>query len=361
MKILFVFEQIETSRYYAALFYWLVNIKHVDIYVYNISNDREFKHQIGPIIGSANYFQLPAGIKYINSITEIPKCIDLIKPDIIHANMFHCAFYTTIALWYSGSSIPLIYHKHSIEAKTLTEKFMESIIVKKAQKIIFVSNAAFNYGCLKWRKSEEKFVVILNGITINDSDKNTGTDLPDKYILLLGRLRPEKGHLIAIEAFKNVLEKFPTAKLVFAGEGPQRAVLINKIKSEHLEDAILLTGHIENVAQLIKNSLFMIVPSENEPFGLVAIEGLALKKLVIASKTGGLQEIIENEKSGVLLDSKQPADWSNVINYYLSNPQKANALAIAGYEHYSHHFTNEIMAKKYFNLYQEVLNECRKS
>lgn len=360
-KILFVLEQIEPSRYYAELIYWLVNNKQIAISVYNIGHDHEFKHQIIPIIGFSNYFQLAPGEKYISSIPGILKCIKLVKPDIIHAHMFHCAFYTTTALLYNFSRIPLIYHKHSIEPTSWKEKLMENVNVKRAQKIVFVSRAAFNYGCSKWRPKKRNFLIILNGITINDNDNNAGLALPDKYILLVARLRPEKGHILAIKAFKEVKEKFPEVKMVFAGEGPQKANLVNLIKDENLEDSILLPGHIKNVAKMIKNALFMIIPSENEPFGLVAIEGMALTKLVIASKTGGLQEIIENDKSGILMGDREPGAWSQTINYYLSHPEKAMALAEAGYERYINNFTNEIMARKYFSLYQEVLNERRTS
>jgi len=361
MKILFVLEQNEASRYYYSVFCWLVQNTQVQIYVYNIGRSDGFKKQIEPIIGAGRYFQFKSKKSYLYSIPDITKCLKLVKPDIVHAHMFHCSFYAACAILYSGNFFNLIYHRHNIEVGSFKENLMDHFTLRKAKKVIFVSQAAVDYATKKWPKFKNKFVCIYNGIDVPEKHAANTIDLPERYILLLARLRQKKGHILAINAFKIVQQSFPNIKMVFAGDGPYKNTIAGYLEKNELQESILLIGHTEDIGCVIDNAQFMIVPSEYEAFGLVAAEGMALKKMVIAANIGGLKEVVVNTQTGILVDSKATADWSKIIEHYLLFPEEATKLGEAGYEYYLKHFTSEIMVKNYFALYTAVLNynyEC---
>jgi len=169
-------------------------------------------------------------------------------------------------------------------------------------------------------------------------------------------LRPEKGHIFAIDAFKSLAQKIADVKLLFVGDGPYRDTITQHIHKNGLENSVKLIGHADDVATIIACSEFMIVPSDFEAFGLVAIEGMALKKMLITSNSGGLSEIVVNDQTGIMLDKNNPTDWTTTMEHYLLNPQQAKRLGEAGFERYTEHFTNSVMTANYFALYKQVLN-----
>ena len=173
-------------------------------------------------------------------------------------------------------------------------------------------------------------------------------------ILLLGRFREVKGHTIAIEAFQKLKTEYNSIGLYLAGDGPLEESIRKKVEDLSLTSDIFFLGRVEDVKNLINQMTLMIVPSIVEPFGLVAIEGLAAKKLVIASKVGGLLEILEDKKTGALVEHSNPEALFTAIDYYLKNPQKRDELAQKGYNHYLKYFTSEVMAKNYLDLYEAL-------
>lgn len=353
-KILFVIESYE-PRYYIDAISWLVNNTTNNIYIYNLIDHIPSKNIFTEVIGINNYYNLDNNRPYYKSVFEIEKVIKIIKPDIIHAHMHNCAFFAQLALILVFKKIPLIYHKHSVFASSLKEAIMECFIFTFCTKVICVSKTALNYTIKKWFFFRRKISFIHNGINLNEDKSDDGIDIPDKYILLLARLRADKQHHIAIDAFDILAFKYPDIKLLIAGDGPYKDNIIEYARKKEFAKQILFTGHVNNISRVIKGSLFMLFPSKNESFGLVAVEGMAATKLVIAKNIGGLAETIKHNETGILIDSDEPEIWRKQIEYFLNNPIKRDELALAGYNNYILNYTSMAMAANYYKLYLDLL------
>ena len=115
---------------------------------------------------------------------------------------------------------------------------------------------------------------------------------PRPYLLSLGRMVPQKGFLELIEAYSSA--GLTGADLVLAGEGPQEGVLRELVRERGLEGRVHWKGRADRgqVAALMSGCRGLVVPSLREPMGIVALEGLAQGKPVVASRVGGLQEVV---------------------------------------------------------------------
>ena len=98
------------------------------------------------------------------------------------------------------------------------------------------------------------------------------------------------------------------------------------------------------------------IPSEYEPFGLVAIEAMSLQKAVIASNVGGLAEIIAHNQTGILIDPTDTDQWATKIEALFTDPNKRNRLAKNGFESYGKTFTQDRFSDNYFQLVQHHLS-----
>jgi len=137
------------------------------------------------------------------------------------------------------------------------------------------------------------------------------------YCLFVGRLTFEKGVDVLLKAIKNV-----NVKLVIIGDGSARKWMENYVKTENMKNVEFL-GTIENKEKLynyIKNSMFTIIPSNwFELFPLIALNSFCLGKPVIGSDSGGIPEIVEHRKNGLIFHRRDSNGLKNAIEYLLNN------------------------------------------
>lgn len=145
--------------------------------------------------------------------------------------------------------------------------------------------------------------VIHNGIDGSAFALSEAFQHPRPYLFAWGRLTQKKGFDLLIEAFSRLASSFPNLDLLIAGSGELQGALQRKIDGAGMQDRIALIGRqdAQDVVRLLNGCLLAVVPSRREPFGLVALEALAAGKPVLATRVGGLGEVI-SDRNGWLVD-----------------------------------------------------------
>ncbi len=175
----------------------------------------------------------------------------------------------------------------------------------------------------------DKITVIPNGVEpeniLPDRGKPLSRDSKEKNILFLGRLVPEKGVQVLIEALPIILQKAGPVKLYIAGKGPYQPELAELAQSQGVADRVIFVGYVNDHDrnELLNQSEVAVIPSLYEPFGIVALEAMAAGLPVVVSDTGGLRDVIEHGVDGYCV----PPDDSELLAYYISellnNPELA--------------------------------------
>ena len=139
-----------------------------------------------------------------------------------------------------------------------------------------------------------KIQVIHNGVDVDLFSKARAHAFSRPYIFAVGQLVSHKGFDLLIEAFALISKQYQDVNLVIAGDGPFRSELERRIQENQLEERVTLPGKVDagQVASLMAGSLFVAMPSRREAFGIVALEGMAAGKPVLASPVGGLPEFL---------------------------------------------------------------------
>lgn len=139
-----------------------------------------------------------------------------------------------------------------------------------------------------------KGVAIHNGIEPARFADKTAYTHPRPYLLAYGRLTRQKGFDLLLEALAQIALEHPAVDLILAGEGEDRELLQRQVERLNLAERVHFFGRATppEVVSLLNGCLFVAVPSRWEPFGIVALEGLAAGKPVLASRVGGLPEFL---------------------------------------------------------------------
>jgi glycosyltransferase involved in cell wall biosynthesis len=174
-----------------------------------------------------------------------------------------------------------------------------------------------------------------------------------EYALFIGRLSPEKGVMTMIDAWKN----HPNIPLKIIGEGPQRPEIEEKIRLYKLNQIELLGFlPLNEVFKALKKATFLVMPSAwYEPFGRVIIEAYATATPVIASRIGGMEELIVEESTGLLFNPGDAQDLSNQIQYGIDHPQELSSWGKQARLEYERKYTADRAYEHLISIYGEVL------
>lgn len=257
----------------------------------------------------------------IYNFWQIYKEIKKINPDIVHTHL-GADIYGRIAAYLAGVKI-IISTEHNIN---VSEKkiigWLKKITSYMATKVFAVSQAVKDNAILRYKLGSNKVAVIYNGVdtdyffpTEKEKEINHNRDI---IIGGMGRLSRQKGFSILIEAAKNIKHK--NYKIIIAGQGELELDLKKQINTYGLQDKVILEGKVEARSFLNKIDIF-VFPSLWEGLGIALLEAAAMKKVIIASKTGGIKEIITSD-SGFLFQPGDADGLANKINYVISNLDK---------------------------------------
>jgi glycosyltransferase involved in cell wall biosynthesis len=172
----------------------------------------------------------------------------------------------------------------------------------------------------------------------------------DRDILFVGRLIPQKGAHILIDAISRLEPKEHSISVTVAGEGPERAQLQTLITARGLNGCIQLHGQVTGagLAELFNQHRIVVVPSIHpEAFGLVALEAVACGCVVMASNAGGLPEAIG--LCGVTFPAGDAASLSETLQDLLCSPHEMNRFRATADQHLAKHRPG-VVARRYTNM-----------
>ena len=254
-----------------------------------------------------------------------------------------------------------------IKAKAM--KYLTLFSAKKSTHIRVVSDIIkkqlIQNGFLK-----EKISIVYPRIKLDDFDiskyKNTKTLIHQKYnieeekriFLFVGRLVIFKGLKYLLEAISKIQNE--NIFFLIAGGGELRKELELQAKSLNILDKVQFIGDIsyKDVPYLMSGSDYFIVPSVDEGFGRVVIEAMAMKLPVLASRIGGIKDIIEDSKNGFFFESKNPNDMVKVVRKVLNLSEKELKKVVeSGYEKVRSNYEFRMGIVKYIEVYRNILND----
>ncbi len=175
-------------------------------------------------------------------------------------------------------------------------------------------------------------------------------------VCAVGRLSPEKGHGFLLAAFREVLAAVPKARLVLAGEGPLRSRLQAQAAGCGLGDHVIFAGYRDDVETIIAASDLLVMPSLREGFGDPIIEAMALQRPVIASRVGGMVEIVRDGETGLLVPPGDPGALAQAIINLLRDHQARERMGLQGRRVALREFSVERLADDLARLYNELVS-----
>ena len=184
---------------------------------------------------------------------------------------------------------------------------------------------------------------------------------PDAPLLItVAVLRQPKGIQYLIEALPFILKVVPEARYLVVGSGDHEGALKELVKTLGLTDRVIFSGARSDIPDLLATSDLFVLPTLGEALPTVLAEAMAAQKPIIASNVGGVLEMVEHGRNGLLTPPADPARLVEACLQLLQNPAQAQAMAHAGRQIVEQRFDIRKQAKCLSDLYQETLTKRRK-
>jgi glycosyltransferase involved in cell wall biosynthesis len=175
-------------------------------------------------------------------------------------------------------------------------------------------------------------------------------------IVCVARLRAQKNHEVLLDALSLVREHLPSVRLRLVGDGERREALQAKVRQTGLEDCVEFLGSVEDVWPVLADAQVFVLASYYEPLGIAALEAMAAGLPVIASRVGGLREIVDDGTTGLLVAPGDVDELATSIRRVLSDPALAGRMSERAREA-ADGYRAERMVEGYDRVYERLLME----
>lgn len=174
----------------------------------------------------------------------------------------------------------------------------------------------------------EKVTVVYNGIDLERFAKKRR--MPRQPTIgIVARLSGFKGHDLLIRAMKQVVRKFPDARLLIIGDGPEKANLQKLVSQLQLSRQVEFIGFVNDVSSYLEQLNVFVLPSQAEGLPFSIIEAMAKGIPVVATRTGGVPELVLDGQTGLILDEATPDAIAGAITKLLEDKKLAQKMGAA--------------------------------
>jgi glycosyltransferase involved in cell wall biosynthesis len=285
--------------------------------------------------------------------------------DVVHMHTSHAHTLGCLASWLARQGARIVTRRVAFP----TKKHLASKMKYRhgVHKYIAVS-AAIRQVMTGDGIQPERIAVVHSGIDVSRFDQQqdpssirTEFNLqPGRPILgNIGRLETVKGQAVLIDAMPTVLKAFPEALLLLVGGGEPKVALERKCRELGIESSVVFAGFRDDIPKLLQLFDVFVMPSLAEGLGTSVLDAMAAGVPVIASHVGGIPEIVENEKNGLLVPPRNPPALAAAIIRLLRNRSERASLAAAGRSTVEKKFTVNTMVEGNISVYEKVLESLR--
>lgn len=217
----------------------------------------------------------------------------------------------------------------------------------------------------------ERITVVPNAVELPSRQRSQGEnlDLRRKYdlppdcqlVAACGRLSPEKGHCVFLRMANMVHREFDNVRFLLVGDGPHRRRLASLGKALIQSRKLILTGFIPNFSQCLPQVDLLVNASFSEGMPNVILEALSYARAVVATDAGGVGEIIEDRKTGLLVKAGDTRKLADRVSELLRKPELTRQLGEAGREFVARQHSFSAQAERLKELYLRVAATQRDS
>jgi glycosyltransferase involved in cell wall biosynthesis len=291
---------------------------------------------------------------------------------VVHSHLFYASLFASPVARACG--VPVIVETPHINEfwrqGWKAKYFVDRLAGRCVDRYIAVSHANARYLIDVKGLPARKVEVIQNGCDLSrfavlppaeGARKALGFASGDQVLLVVGRLEPQKGHAVMLQALAALRREFPRVRLACVGDGALRSCLEEQARALGCQEVVRFAGYQRNIAEWLSAADVVVLPSLFEGLPLVAIETLAACRPMVATAVDGTPEVVIDGKTGRTVPPGDPQALAGAIAALLRDPGQAAGLAAAGHDWVWERFSEQRQIRETEELYWRAWESRKKS
>jgi glycosyltransferase involved in cell wall biosynthesis len=309
-------------------------------------------------------FRHPSG--FVKGIRAVRHHIHQEAPDLLHAEGVSAA--VVAALGRAGLSRPpgLIATVHNLSSSGTWAYGLATLLLRLTGAYLTTVSESERARYLRCGFPERRSRTVYNGVDIaipDPSDQrrriraSLGIPAETTVVIHVGRLSPEKGHSLLLDAVAGIASQGLDFRLLCAGDGPLRPAIEKDCIRLGLEERVQFLGFRTDVSGLLAASDLLVLPSLSEAFPMVLLEAMACGLPVLASRVGGVPELVEDGREGWLVEPGDLAGLRRALDHAIRDAGARRERGLAGQARVADRFSRGKMIEETLRVYDMVLGE----
>ena len=295
-------------------------------------------------------------------MAEVVRMLRRERVDVLHTHLFGSNTWGRLLGRLAGVPV-IIAHEHW-SSRAQNEIWMDRIMYPLSDRILVTSEASKQIVMSSEGIPARYLSVVYNGVDMakfaargDRADVRAELGVAPEAVLIgaVGRLTADKGGQdVLIRAVGRVRATCPQVRLVMVGDGPLRPGLEELTAQLGLTDTVIFTGLRSDVPRLLSALDVFVLPSEREALPVAVLEAMAAGLPVVATRVGGIPEVVEDGATGFLVPPGDVAAMHRILERLTGDPALAARLGAAGQAHVQAHFTVQQMVRQVERLYDQL-------
>jgi lipopolysaccharide/colanic/teichoic acid biosynthesis glycosyltransferase/glycosyltransferase involved in cell wall biosynthesis len=335
--------------------------------------DLALSRGIKPIVIPEIVAELSLKPRDVRALKKLYRLIRKERPRIVHTHTAKAGFLGRLAARFAA--VPVVihtYHGHILDGyfgpfKTWLLRKMEWVLALLSDRLIAVSEQVKRDLVAYGVAPAGKISVIPLGLELEpflnckihqgEFRRELGLDGGSRLIGIVGRIAPIKNHRLFISAAARVAPKESSARFVIVGDGISRPELEDYTRELGIADRVIFTGWRRDLPRIYADLDILVVSSDNEGTPVSAIEAMASGCPVVATRVGGVPDLINHGETGYLVPPKNADELAAAILRILHDPEKASRVRQSAQALVQDRFRVQDLITRIENLYQELLGK----
>ncbi len=335
----------------------------IELEVCTLSPDGQMQERLAALGRNASSLDARGPAGSVRGLVRLQRCIRRLRPHVIHSQLFHAGILGAVVA--KPARLPFVLTRQYVWGvewyRGRLARRVDAWVARQARMVIAISSEAKAFLETNYGLSSERIRIVHNAADVdrfaNLPREDVAGTAPDGELRMVyvASLHPRKGHRHLMEAMRILKQRGKRVRVLLVGDGEERAMLEQLVRETGIDDCVSFLGWRQDVDAVLATAQLYVHPALEEAFGIAIAEAMAAGLPVVASRTGGIPDVVADGVTGFLVPAADGEALAERLCRLIDDPRLRATMGAAGRARALALFSPHKLARSYAEVFRRVV------